>query len=112
VCSINSDLARYSIAPYVTTKGGLKNLTKGMAIDWARHGIQVNGLAPGYFDTELTAPLVADREFTAWIGRRVPMGRWGDVKELGGAAIFLASAASDFMTGQLIYVDGGLTASV
>jgi gluconate 5-dehydrogenase len=87
VCSINSELARYSIAPYVTSKGGLKNLTKGMAIDWARHGIQVNGLAPGYFDTELTAPLVADPEFTA-------------------------SAASDFVTGQMIYVDGGLTASV
>ena len=112
VCSINSELARYSIAPYVTSKGALKNLTKGMAIDWARHGIQVNGLAPGYFATELTAPLVADREFTGWLEKRVPMGRWGDVKDLGGAAIFLSSAASDFMTGQMIYVDGGLTASV
>ncbi|HYF59348.1 MAG TPA: glucose 1-dehydrogenase [Burkholderiaceae bacterium] len=112
VCSINSELARYSIAPYVTSKGGLKNLTRGMAIDWARHGIRVNGLAPGYFDTELTAPLVADREFTGWLEKRVPLGRWGDVKDLGGAAIFLASPASDFMTGQMIYVDGGLTASV
>jgi gluconate 5-dehydrogenase len=112
ICSINSELARYSIAPYVTSKGALKNLTKGMAIDWARHGIQVNGLAPGYFATELTAPLVADREFTGWVEKRVPMGRWGDVKDLGGAAIFLSSAASDFMTGQMIYVDGGLTASV
>jgi gluconate 5-dehydrogenase len=112
VCSINSELARYSIAPYVASKGGLKNLTKGMAIDWARHGIQVNGLGPGYFATELTAPLVADRDFTAWLEKRVPMGRWGDVKDLGGAAIFLCSPASDFMTGQMLYVDGGVTAAV
>lgn len=112
VCSINSELARYSIAPYVTSKGALKNLTKGMAIDWARHGIRVNGLAPGYFATDLTAPLVADRDFTGWLGKRVPLGRWGDVAELGGAAIFLASPASDFMTGQMVCVDGGLTATV
>ncbi|MFM1988141.1 MAG: hypothetical protein RJA99_1098 [Pseudomonadota bacterium] len=112
VCSINSELARYSIAPYVTSKGALKNLTKGMAIDWARHGIRVNGLGPGYFATDLTAPLVADRDFTGWLEKRVPLGRWGDVQELGGAAIFLASPASDFMTGQMVYVDGGLTATV
>jgi gluconate 5-dehydrogenase len=112
VCSINSELARYSIAPYVTSKGALKNLTKGMAIDWAKHNIQVNGLGPGYYATELTAPLVADRDFTAWIEKRVPMGRWGDVKDLGGAAIFLSSTASDFMTGQMLYIDGGLTAAV
>jgi gluconate 5-dehydrogenase len=112
VCSINSELARYSIAPYVTSKGALKNLTKGMAIDWAKHNIQVNGLGPGYYATELTAPLVADRDFTAWLEKRVPMGRWGDVKDLGGAAIFLSSAASDFMTGQMLYIDGGLTAAV
>ncbi|HVL58692.1 MAG TPA: SDR family oxidoreductase [Burkholderiaceae bacterium] len=112
VCSINSELARYSIAPYVTSKGGLKNLTRGMAIDWARHGIQVNAIGPGYVDTDLTAPLVADREFSEWVGRRVPLGRWGKVSDLHGAAIFLASAASDFITGQILYVDGGLTATV
>jgi gluconate 5-dehydrogenase len=111
VCSINSELARASITPYVTTKGGLKNLTKGMAVEWARHNIQVNGLGPGYFATEMTAPLAADPAFDAWLTQRVPMGRWGRLDELGGAAIFLASPASDFMTGQVIYVDGGFTAS-
>lgn len=112
ICSINSELARASIAPYVTSKGAVKNLTRGMAIDWARHGIRVNGLAPGYFATDLTAPLVADPAFTGWLTQRVPMGRWGDVSELGGAAIFLSAPASDFMTGQLLFIDGGLTASV
>lgn len=112
ICSINSELARYSITPYVTSKGGLKNLTKGMAVDWARYNIQVNALAPGYFATELTEPLRANAEFTDWLTRRVPMGKWGDVKDLGGAAIFLAADASNFMTGQMITVDGGLTASV
>jgi gluconate 5-dehydrogenase len=112
ICSINSELARYSIAPYVASKGGLKNLTRGMAVDWARHNIQVNGLAPGYFSTELTAPLQADADFTAWLTKRVPAGKWGDVRDLGGAAIFLASDAANFMTGQMVYIDGGLTAAV
>lgn len=112
VCSINSELARPSIAPYVATKGGLKNLTRGMAIDWAPYNIQVNGIGPGYFDTDLTAPLVRDPQFTAWVERRVPMGRWGRVSDLDGAAVFLSAPASDFVTGQVLYVDGGLTASV
>jgi gluconate 5-dehydrogenase len=112
ICSVNSELARYSIAPYVTSKGGLKNLTRGMAVDWARYNIQVNGLAPGYFSTELTAPLQADADFTAWLTKRVPAGKWGDVRDLGGAAIFLAADASNFMTGQMVYIDGGLTAAV
>jgi len=111
VCSINSELARASITPYVTSKGGLKNLTKGMAVEWARHNIQVNGLGPGYFATEMTAVLAADPAFDAWLRQRVPMGRWGRLEELGGAVVFLASPASDFMTGQVLYIDGGLTAS-
>jgi len=110
VCSINSELARYSIAPYVTSKGGLKNLTKGMAVDWARYNIQVNGLGPGYYATDMTAPLMKDPEFDSWLRKRVPAGRWGDVSELAGAIIFLASPGSDYMTGQMLYVDGGLTA--
>jgi gluconate 5-dehydrogenase len=110
VCSVNSELARYSIAPYVTSKGGLKNLTKGMAVDWARYNIQVNGLGPGYYATDMTAPLMSNPEFDSWLRTRVPAGRWGDVKELSGSIIFLASPASDFMTGQMLYVDGGLTA--
>jgi gluconate 5-dehydrogenase len=112
ICSITSEIARQSVAPYVASKGGLKNLTRGMAVDWAQHGIQVNAIGPGYFESDMTRPLVADREFTGWLERRVPMGRWGRVEELGGAAIFLASPASDFITGQIVYVDGGMTASV
>jgi gluconate 5-dehydrogenase len=112
VCSVNSEAARYSIAPYTATKGALKNLTKGMCVDWARHGIQVNGLGPGYFDTELTRPLVESAEFTAWLKNRTPAQRWGNVKELGGSAIFLASSASDFVNGHVLYVDGGMLAGL
>jgi gluconate 5-dehydrogenase len=112
VLSVNAECARYSIAPYSATKGALKMLTKGMCVDWARHNIQVNGLGPGYFATDLTRPLVDDKEFTAWIERRVPAGRWGDVEELGGAVVFLASPASDFVNGHVLYVDGGMTASL
>lgn len=112
ILSVNAEAARASIAPYSATKGALKMLTKGMCVDWARHGIQVNGLAPGYFDTELTRPLVADPEFSAWIAKRVPAGRWGQVEELGGAAVFLASRASDFVNGHVLFVDGGMTASL
>ena len=112
ILSVNSVAARASIAPYSATKGALKMLTQGMCVDWARHGLQINGIAPGYFDTELTRPLVADPEFTAWIGKRVPAGRWGRVEELGGAAVFLASPASDFVNGHVLFVDGGMTASL
>ena len=87
-------------------------LTKGMCADWAPHGLQVNGIGPGYFATELTKPLVEDRQFTEWLCKRTPAGRWGKVEELAGAAIFLASAASDFVNGQILYVDGGMTSVV
>jgi len=112
VLSVNAECARYSIAPYSATKGALKMLTKGMCVDWARYNIQVNGLGPGYFETDLTRPLVEDPEFTAWIQKRVPAGRWGNVAELGGAVVFLASPAADFVNGHVLYVDGGMTASL
>jgi gluconate 5-dehydrogenase len=112
ICSVQSALARPSIAPYTASKGAIANLTKGMAADWANHGLQVNGLAPGYFKTELTAALVADEAFTAWLSNRTPAGRWGEVEELVGACIFLSSAASSFVNGHILYVDGGITSSV
>ena len=108
ICSVQSETVRPGIAPYSATKGGLKQLTKGMCADLGPSGIQVNGLAPGYFETELTAALVADEEFSDWVRRRTPAGRWGKVTELVGALIFLCSPASDFVNGQLLYVDGGM----
>ena len=95
-----------------STKGAVKNLTKGMCTDWARHGLQINAIGPGYFDTPLNKALVEDPKFDAWLRTRTPAGRWGDVKELQGAAIFLASSASDFVNGQTIYVDGGVLATL
>ena len=110
--SVQSELGRQTIAPYAATKGAVKMLTRGMCADWARHGIQANGLAPGYFRTALNQVLVDDPAFSDWLCRRTPAGRWGEVAELGGTAVFLASAASDFVNGQMIVVDGGLTAVV
>ena len=112
ICSVQTALARPSIAPYTGSKGAVANLTKGMATDWAKHGLQINGLAPGYFKTELTSALVANEEFTAWLSNRTPAGRWGEVNELVGACIFLSSAASSFVNGHVLYVDGGITVSV
>ena len=112
ISSVQSRLARPSIAPYTATKGAVANLTKGMATDWARHGLQCNAIAPGYFDTPLNAALVADRDFSAWLEKRTPAGRWGNVEELQGACVFLSSNASSFVNGQTIYVDGGITASL
>ena len=112
ICSVQSALARPGIAPYTATKGAVANLTKGMATDWARHGLNCNGLAPGYFDTPLNAALVADPAFSDWLCRRTPTGRWGRVEELVGAAIFLSSDAASFVNGTVVYVDGGITASL
>ncbi len=112
LCSVQSELARATIAPYSASKGGLKLLTRAMCAEWAGRGIQVNAIGPGYFATELTEPLQADAEFDAWVRRRVPAGRWGEPADLAGAAVFLASAASDFVNGQVLYVDGGLTAVI
>ena len=94
------------------SKGAVKMLTKGMAIDLGPHGINVNGLGPGYFKTELTANLVADPVFNTWLMNRTPAKRWGDVQELAGAAVFLASDASTFVNGHILYVDGGVTATL
>jgi gluconate 5-dehydrogenase len=112
ICSVQSELGRPGIAPYTASKGAIKMLTKGMAIDWGPHGINVNGLGPGYFSTELTEKLVADPTFTQWLVGRTPSRRWGDVAELGGAAVFLASDASRFVNGHILYVDGGVTATL
>jgi gluconate 5-dehydrogenase len=112
IASVQTALARPGIAPYTATKGAVGNLTKGMATDWAQFGINCNAIAPGYFDTPLNAALVADDEFSTWLAKRTPAGRWGDVEELVGAAVFLASAASTFVNGHTLYVDGGITASL
>lgn len=112
ICSVQSELGRPNIAPYAASKGAVKMLTKGMAIDWGQHGIQVNGLGPGYFKTELTQALVDNKEFSAWLVGRTPSRRWGDVEDLVGAAVFLASDASKFVNGHILYVDGGVTATL
>jgi gluconate 5-dehydrogenase len=112
IASVQSELARPGIAPYTATKGAIKQLTRGMCTDWAKYGIQVNAIAPGYFRTELNQALVDDAEFSAWLEKRTPAGRWGNVEELVGAAVFLASDASSFVNGHTLYVDGGITASL
>jgi gluconate 5-dehydrogenase len=112
VASVQSRLARPGIAAYAATKGALVMLTQGMCADWAPHGLQVNALAPGYIETELTAPLVADPEFSEWVRNRTPAGRWGRPADLVGTLLFLASPASDFVNGQTLYVDGGMVAVV
>ena len=112
ICSVQSELGRPSIAPYAASKGAVKMLTKGMAIDWGKHGIRVNGLGPGYFKTELNQALVDDPAFSAWLTARTPLGRWGDVEELVGACLFLVSPAASFVTGHVLYVDGGVTAQL
>lgn len=112
ICSLLAELSRLSIAPYAATKGAVANLTRGMAVDWAKHGLNINGIAPGYFATEMNEALLKDDKFNSWIASRTPMGRWGEPEELGGAAVFLASEASRFVNGHILYVDGAFTATV
>lgn len=112
IASVQSELARPSIAPYTATKGAVRNLTRGMCTDWAKYGLQVNAIAPGYFKTPLNKALVEDAEFSAWLAKRTPAGRWGNVEELVGAAVFLAGDASSFVNGHTLYVDGGITVSL
>ena len=112
VASVQSQLARPSIAPYAATKGAVAMFTKGLCADLAPHGVQANAIAPGYFATELTRALVDDEQFSSWVRGRTPAGRWGAVHDLVGTLIFLASGVSDFVNGQTVYVDGGMTAVV
>lgn len=112
IASVQSALARPGIAPYTASKGAVANLTKGMATDWAKYGLQCNAIAPGYFDTPLNKALVEDPEFCAWLEKRTPAGRWGKIEELIGACVFLASDASSFVNGHTLFVDGGITASL
>lgn len=112
IASVQTSLARPGIAPYTASKGAVANLTKGMATDWARYGLNINAIAPGYFDTPLNAALVADPQFTDWLEKRTPAGRWGQLHELTGACIFLASDAATFVNGHTLFVDGGITASL
>lgn len=110
--SMQSELGRPTIAPYAASKGGVKMLTKGMAVDWAKFNIQVNGIGPGYFKTAMTKPLYENPDFDLWLCSRTPSNRWGETRELLGALFFLSSEASNYVNGQMIYVDGGLLASV
>jgi gluconate 5-dehydrogenase len=112
IASVNAALARATIAPYTATKGAVANLTKGMATDWARHGLNCNAIAPGYMRTPLNEPLWSDPSFNEWLERRTPAGRWGASEELVGACVFLASDAASFVNGHVLYVDGGLTAAL
>lgn len=112
IASVMSELARPGVAPYTAAKGGVRNLTRGMATDWAKHGLNVNAIAPGYFKTPLNQALVDDPAFSEWLCKRTPAGRWGDVTELVGAAVFLSSRASSFVNGHTLAVDGGITVSV
>jgi len=112
ICSVMSELGRPGTAVYTASKGAVKMLTKGMAIDLGPLGINVNGIGPGYFKTELTEKLVADANFSQWLINRTPSRRWGDVEDLAGAAVFLASDASRFVNGHILYVDGGVTATL
>ena len=111
VCSLAADLGRPNIVPYAASKGALRMLTRALAVELAPSNIQVNGISPGFFKTEMNAPLIADAEFSGWVARRTPAGRWGEPPEIAGAAVFLASAAANYVTGHVLYVDGGFSAA-
>jgi gluconate 5-dehydrogenase len=110
--SLASELARPTVGPYTAAKGGIKNLTRAMAVEWAAHGVQANAVGPGYMLTDMNAALVNNPDFNDWLMSRIPSKRWGRPDELVGAAVFLASAASDYVNGQIIYVDGGMLAAM
>ena len=112
ICSLMSEISRPTIAPYTASKGGVKMLTKGMAVEWAKYNIQVNGIGPGFIVTEMNKVLLEDQKFDAMVKSRTPAGRWGEPSDLAGAAIFLASRASDYITGQIIYVEGGILSAL
>lgn len=112
ICSMQSELGRDTITPYAASKGAVRMLTRGMCVELARHNIQVNGIAPGYFATEMNKALVENQDFSQWLCKRTPAGRWGDPEELIGAAVFLSSAASNYVNGHIIFVDGGMLAAV
>jgi gluconate 5-dehydrogenase len=112
IASLMSELARPTVVPYTAAKGGVRQLTRGMAVELAPHGIQVNAIAPGYFATEMNRALIDNAEFNAWVCKRTPAGRWGQPDELAGLAIFLSSGASDYMTGQMLVVDGGMSVAL
>jgi gluconate 5-dehydrogenase len=112
IASLMSELARPSVVPYAAAKGGVRQLTRGMAVELAPHNIQVNAIAPGYFATEMNRALIDNAEFNAWVCKRAPAGRWGQPDELAGLAVFLASSASDYVSGQMIVIDGGMSVAL
>jgi gluconate 5-dehydrogenase len=112
IASLMSDLARPTVVPYTAAKGGVRQLTRGMAVELAPHNIQVNAISPGYFATEMNRALIDNAEFNAWVCKRTPAGRWGEPVELAGLAVFLASRAADYMTGQIVIMDGGMSVSL
>jgi gluconate 5-dehydrogenase len=112
IASLMSELARPTVVPYTAAKGGVRQLTRGMAVELAPHNIQVNAIAPGYFATEMNRALIDNPEFNAWVCKRTPAGRWGQPDEIAGVAVFLASPGANYMTGQMLVMDGGMSVAL